>query len=98
MIYVIATLRAHPQKLSKLLEAAHDVVAATRNEDGCIFYDLHQSITDPDQLVFVERWSSREALARHFEAPHMTPWRAAAADCVAERKVEIVTPEQVETR
>ncbi len=98
MIYVIATLRARPEKLSQLLDAAKAVIAGTRKEDGCIFYDLHQSVTDPDRLVFVERWTSREALARHFEAPHMVPWRAAGAECVVERKVEIVTPEHVETR
>lgn len=98
MIYVIATLRVRPEKLSTCLDAARAVIAATRKEEGCIFYDLHQSVTDPDQLVFVERWTSREALAKHFDAPHMTPWRAAGAECVVERKVEIVAPENVETR
>ena len=77
MIYVIATLRVRPEKLSECLAAARVVIAATRKEDGCIFYDLHQSVTDPDQLVFVERWTSTEALGRHFQAPHMTVWRAA---------------------
>jgi quinol monooxygenase YgiN len=98
VIYVIATLSVKREKLSTLLEAARAVIAATRKEDGCIFYDLHQSITDPDQLVFVERWESREALGKHFEQPHMTVWRAASGDCIASRKVEIVTAEHVETR
>ena len=98
MIYVIATLRVQPEKLPQLLAAARIVIAATRKEDGCIFYDLHQSVTDPDQLVFVERWSSREALAKHFDAPHMVPWRAAGTQAVVERKVEIIAPEHVETR
>jgi quinol monooxygenase YgiN len=98
VIYVIATLRARPEKLPQLLDAARTVIAATRKEDGCLFYDLHQSVTDPASLVFVERWTSREALQGHFEAAHMVPWRAAAAECVAERKVEIITPENVETK
>ncbi len=98
MIYVIATLRVKPEKLSRLLDAARTVIAATRKEDGCIFYDLHQSVTDPDQVVFVERWTSREALAKHFEQPHMAVWRAAGAECILERKVEIIAPEHVETR
>ena len=98
MIYVIATLRVKREKLSTLLEAARAVIAATRKEDGCIFYDLHQSVTDPDQVVFVERWASRAALGKHFEQPHMTVWRAASGDCIESRKVEIVTPDNVETR
>jgi quinol monooxygenase YgiN len=98
VIYVIATLRVRTEKRSKLLDAAHAVIAATRKEDGCIFYDLHLSVTDPDQLVFVERWTSREALGKHFEASHMTVWRAASGDCIESRKVEIITPDKVETR
>jgi quinol monooxygenase YgiN len=98
VIYVVATLRVKPGKLSQLLDAAKLVIAATRKEDGCLFYDLHQSVTDPDQLVFVERWTSREALGKHFDAAHMVPWRAAGTECVLERKVEIITPENVETK
>ena len=98
MIYVIATLRVKREKLSTLLDAARAVIAATRKEDGCIFYDLHQSVTDPDQVVFVERWASREALGKHFEQPHMTVWRAASGECIESRTVEIVTPEHVETK
>jgi quinol monooxygenase YgiN len=55
-------------------------------------------VSDPEQVVFVERWTSREALGKHFEAPHMVPWRATGAECLLERKVEIITPENVETR
>lgn len=98
MIYVIATLRVKPGKLPQLLEAARLVMAATRKETGCIFYDLNQSVTDPDQLTFVERWESREALAGHFEAPHMVPWRATGVECLESRKVEIITPESVEVK
>ncbi len=98
MIYVIATLRVKPGKLPQLLEAAKLVMAATRKEEGCIFYDLHQSITEPNQVVFVERWTSREALGRHFEQPHMATWRAASGECIESRTVEIIKPEHVETR
>ena len=98
MIYVIATLRVKPGKLSQLLDAAKLVIAGTRKEEGCLFYDLHQSVSDPDQVVFVERWTSREALGKHFEQPHMATWRAASGECIESRKVEIIKPEQVETR
>ena len=98
MIYVIATLHVRAEKLPQLLDAARTVIAATRAEDGCVNYDLHQSITEPNEVVFVERWTSREALGKHFETPHMAAWRAAGADCILARKVEIITPENVERR
>jgi quinol monooxygenase YgiN len=98
VIYVIATLRVKPGKLNQILDAARLVMAGTRKEEGCIFYDLNQSVTDPDQLTFVERWESREALGRHFEAPHMVPWRATCGECLESRKVEIINPENVEIK
>ena len=98
MLYVIATLRVRPEKLSACLDAARAVIAATRKEAGCIFYDLHQSVTDPNQVVFVERWDSPAALGEHFKTPHVAVWREAGAECFVDRKVEIIAPEHVEAR
>ena len=62
MIYVIAELRIRTEMADKAFAAARKMVAATLKEDGCISYDMHQSVTDPSRLIVVERWSSREAL------------------------------------
>ncbi len=96
MIYVIATLHTHPEKRASFLEDARTVIAHTVKEDGCISYDLVSSITQPNEFVFVERWSSRDALAAHFETPHLAEWRRVSAEYLADRKVEIVHPERVE--
>ena len=40
------------EKLPQLLDAARAVIAATRKEDGCVSYDLHQSITEPSEVGF----------------------------------------------
>jgi len=96
VIFVVATLRARPDKLAKALNAAKVCIAETRKEAGCISYDMHQSISDPEALVFVERWSSRAALDKHFASPHLAAWRAIGAECIAERRVEIIVPENVE--
>ncbi len=98
MIYGIATLRLRPGSFAAHAEAAKVNIAATRREEGCISYDLHQSVTDPDTYVFVERWASREALARHMEAPHLKIWRAIVMTIALERKFEIVEPANVEVR
>ena len=96
MIYVIAELRLRPGTAEKAVAAARASVAETVKEDGCISYDMHQSVTDPARLVLIERWDSREALARHMETPHFKAWRAAGPEFVAERNVEIVTPEKID--
>jgi quinol monooxygenase YgiN len=96
VIYVIAEVRVKPGTVDRAIAAARACVAPTVKEDGCISYDMHQSVTDPLRLVLVERWESREALARHMETPHFKAWRAAGGEFVAERKAEIITPEKID--
>jgi quinol monooxygenase YgiN len=96
VIYVIAEVRLKPGTADKAIAAARLSVAETVKEEGCISYDMHQSVTDPLRLVLVERWESREALTRHFDTPHFKAWRAAGPEFVAERKAEIITPEKID--
>lgn len=96
MVYVIATLHIHPEKRADFLENARTVIAHTIKEEGCQSYDLLSSITEPNEFIFVERWSSREALAAHFDTPHLQEWRRVSADYLADRKVEVVHPGKVE--
>ncbi len=98
-IYVIATLKTHSGKLDELLPHARAVVKATNeNEPGCILYQSHVSLSEPDTLRVVEQWKTREDLTKHFDMPHMAVWRAANASLIASRKVEIITPANVEIK
>jgi quinol monooxygenase YgiN len=97
VIYVIATLSLKPGAAPKLLTAARTCIEATRAEKGCLGYDLHHSITDPDTMVFVEKWETREDLTAHSKQPHLAAWREASAPHLVSRTIEIVHPEKVET-
>ena len=97
MIYVIATANVRANAREPYLQAAHTCIEATRREDGCLAYDLHQSVTEPDRFVFVERWTTREALERHFNTEHLGAFRAVAKDCIASPTVvEIIAPHSVD--
>ncbi len=96
MIYVIATMTTKPGALAALLPAIKAVIAETSKEAGFIAYDLHQNVLEPEKLVFVEKWESREALTAHSKQPHLAAWREAGKDYVLSRKIEIVHPEKVE--
>lgn len=72
------------------------MIAATRAGSGCILDDLNISITDPQSMIFVEAWKSREALADHFKCAHMAVWRQASEGYFSERRIEIIHPEKVE--
>ncbi len=96
MIYVIATLTVAPEKRDELIAAAQTCIKATRQEPGCISYDLTASTTDPGTAIFVERWKTREDLKSHFETAHMAKWREASGKLISGRSVEIVHAGQVE--
>ncbi|TYR33097.1 antibiotic biosynthesis monooxygenase [Mesorhizobium microcysteis] len=96
MIYVVATLTIKPGSLEALRAPAAACVAETRKEKGCISYELFASLDDPEKLVFVERWETREDLTAHSKQPHLVAWRDASAPHLVERRIEIVHPERIE--
>lgn len=97
MIYVIATTRVKPEGRDAYLAGATDCVAATRQEQGCISYENHASIHDPNLFVVVERWASREDLNAHGRSPHMKTWRALSAPLKeTPTEIEIISDGKVE--
>ncbi|WP_193176834.1 putative quinol monooxygenase [Oricola nitratireducens] len=97
MIYVVATLTIKPDSLAALREAAMPCIEATREEHGCIFYDLNTSVSNSRRVVFVEQWKSREDLENHFNTAHIKAFREASAPLIESRTVEIIHPERIET-
>jgi quinol monooxygenase YgiN len=96
MIYLLAHLRARPGDHPELMAAARAMIAATRTEPGCILYDLNVSVTDPQSMIFVEAWESREALTAHFEMAHMKVWQKASEGYFTDVKLELIDPVKVE--
>lgn len=97
MIYVVATFTIHPGTLEPFVEAAYAAIAATRREPGCLLYDLHASVTDPERAVLIARWESREALNMHMVSDHIAAFAAANRAYVASAEIEVIYPEKVET-
>ena len=99
MIYVVATLTVKPEARAEFIAAATACIKETRKEVGNIAYDLHESVTDPTRMVFVEQWENAEALVPHRSAEHMKTFGSIAVRCMsAPPKIEIITPEKVDVR
>jgi quinol monooxygenase YgiN len=96
MIFVVATMKTTSENQQVFVEAARECITETRKEAGCISYELHQSVSDADTFVFVERWENRESLEAHFKAPHLAKWRNEAGPLIVDKKVEIIAPETVD--
>ncbi len=70
-VTVIAVIRALPGNEAAVRTSLVQLVAPTRAEAGCLNYDLHVDIEDPNRFVFNENWESQEHLDRHLQTEHI---------------------------
>ncbi len=87
MLVVLAKLTVRPEKKSELLEYAKALIAATRLEEDCISYELLEDPYDASNLLFVERWTDKNALDKHQQMPHIYLWRQQSLPLLAEKTV-----------
>ncbi len=71
-VTVVAKLKAKPGLEERVEKELLDMVAKTREETGCINYDLHKSLDCPRTFLFYENWVSKGCLDLHFSTPHLT--------------------------
>ncbi len=77
MLILSGTVKMDPDDISVIRGAALAMIAATRDEDGCIEYEFSEVIGEPGTMRIFERWESVAALEAHFVAPHMAIWQDA---------------------
>jgi quinol monooxygenase YgiN len=82
MLTIFAFAQARPGKEKELEEALLTLLAHTRQETGCINYDLHRHLDQPGEFAFYENWVDKEALEQHRASPHVTAFRAKAGELI----------------
>ncbi len=68
---VVATFEARPGKEAELRIVLTGLVAPTRQEAGCLNYDLHIAPENPATFLFHENWTTKAALDAHMQTPHL---------------------------
>jgi quinol monooxygenase YgiN len=84
IVTVIAHAKARPGRREQAREMLEALVAPSRAEEGCLNYDLHQSIEDPDLFVFHENWTTLAALEAHARSEHSVSFRQKCGEVLAE--------------
>jgi quinol monooxygenase YgiN len=92
---LVVEFRAAPGRVDELRETLLAAVEPTRAEAGCLRYDLHVGLDDPQVLAFYEIWESPAHHAAHDGTEHIATLRAALPGLLAEptRKVRLVRVE-----
>ncbi len=83
-VTVVARIKAKPGKEAQVREELQKLLAPTHAEEGCINYDLHDSLDNPGQFLFHENWTNREALDRHLATAHVQNLLSHAEQLLAE--------------
>ena len=70
-LIVIAEIQAAPGREKEVRELLLGLVPKTREEAGCLQYDLHEGKEEAGQFWFYEQWTSRAALDEHLQKPYL---------------------------
>lgn len=79
-LHVVATIPAKSGSEDAVRDILSTFSAATRQEDGCLSYDLFESASAPGTFVTVERWRGQDDLDAHLKTPHIAEAMQASAD------------------
>ncbi|SAK62500.1 antibiotic biosynthesis monooxygenase [Caballeronia catudaia] len=90
-VAVVAILVAKPGREEELRQVLEANVEPTRKEPGALQYDLHRDIKEPRRFIFVERWESESALAKHGESAHIQAFRAKSPDLCEHAEVRVAS-------
>jgi len=70
MIVLLAKSVVLEGKQQEFIAAAEKLVKATREEPGCVYYDLVQDISDDRVFTFVEKYLDEAAVEAHMSSEH----------------------------
>ncbi len=61
-------LRSDDKTRPVMLQALRGIAEPTRVRAGCRVFEVFQSVDDPDALLLVEEWESRETMNAHIRS------------------------------
>jgi quinol monooxygenase YgiN len=94
---VIARVEVRPDAWEQFVAAANECIAETRKEQGCLAYEIHESLTQACRFVSFESWETRADIDRHMRSPHMVAFLEATRACVtAPPVIEVVEPRSID--
>ena len=72
MITIVAKKKIKEGKIEEFKVVAENLITESRNEIGCISYNLFQDINNFNTLTFIEEWISEDAIKLHNNSKHFT--------------------------
>jgi autoinducer 2-degrading protein len=84
-------LPVKPERVNDfILSALGDCVGSTREEPGCLRFDMYQDVKNPSDLFFYEVYANPAAFDYHAKTPHIARWRDTVKDWYARERTGVV--------
>lgn len=83
-------IEAKPGREDELGGELRALVAPTRQEPGCLVYELHRDPKQPQKFMFYEKFKDQDALTAHLRSGHFQKfqdYRVAQDDPIAAQTV-----------
>ena len=68
MIITTMRIKVPGERRKDFLDSAQLIIGPTRVQSGCIGCSFYQDLDEPDAILFVEEWESRESLDKHIKS------------------------------
>ncbi|WP_048627484.1 putative quinol monooxygenase [Listeria ivanovii] len=93
MLHIEARITIKAEQTNAFLQAAQEVIAATRAEVGNHGYELVQSTENETVYYMLEKWEGMDAITKHNESKHFKNFQKLAANFVAKPlEIAVLTP------
>ncbi len=79
------TFIAKPDGIDKMKELLSAMVAPSKAEDGCLFYEIVQYKDKPEKFMAIETWRDEAALDGHKASAHYAVYKSSYEPYCAEK-------------
>jgi quinol monooxygenase YgiN len=83
LLTVIAMIEAKPGCEKRVRKALLALIPPTREEKGCVDYELHAQKDNKRSFLFYENWISKANLDKHLAMPHLKTFDKIACGLLA---------------
>lgn len=82
VLTIVARIEAKTEKIELVRSELLKLIEPTRQEEGCLQYDLHQDNEKPELFMFYENWARRELWQVHMNNEHLKTFMEATDGAV----------------
>lgn len=72
VITIVAKSTIKAGKKEEYLNLIEELILKSREEKGCISYNLYEDIKNPNVMTFIEEWEDQDAISAHNATIHYT--------------------------